>query len=573
VAATGQDFDILEDSLTKKFLESYKHTSKNYKLPSRKRLSGDLLDIDYKVQEAASLKALKNGADLGGNQFCSDFATIGGHACLDILGSGPHVQTTVLDIVECHEHLADGGIKDGKYVHKKTQPWVEKIGPANFDVWTTDGGSNMVLTGKHLKAQYPHLHLHRGIGHGMSLTLEEIAKIPEIYLVFLPCNRVRDLFGNGTRHRPPAAFVKVSKELNRGHYVGFIRGFDGHCGSHFKALLRMIRLKPTLQKTIMDCPLITLNEVPDKMKELLMMPTYWDLATRISKAVHFFLRILHLGDSKEPGFDCLLCYIRRTEQHLVDNAEEINLADMDCYDANHVYSFLNRFFASGRVPLSFKYHQADDDHKFVVRAEPSKDDEEEDMPVPAVEEEGTGTSEFVQMLQKKGPNPKPLDQRILAVFRKCTDPTKCKLTISGWLTTPVKQIQDDANKHATQEDIDQMVELFLQWYREPQDTLELQQKSDDDLRAEFLRGYREFSTHTGLIFGSECPCWRNTGIKCADWHFLYSVRGGVFGKFACRVATKVLGSGDAERCFKYLKDARSQKRTRRPPSSPRSKQL
>jgi len=148
-------------------------------------------------------------------------------------------------------------MKDGKFVHKKTQPWVEKIGQEAFNVWTTNGGSNMVLAGKHLKAQYPRLHLHRGIDHGMSLTLEEIAKIPEIYLIFLP----------------------------------------------------------------------------PKMKELLMMPTYWDLATRISKAVYFFLCILHIGDSKEPGFDCLYYYIRRMEQHLVEKAKEINLADMDCSDA------------------------------------------------------------------------------------------------------------------------------------------------------------------------------------------------------------------------------------------------
>jgi len=173
-----------------------------------------------------------------------------------------------------------------------------------------------------------------------------------------------------------------------------------------------------------------------------------------------------------------------------------------------------------------------------VRAEPGKDDKEEDMPSPAVEEGGTGVSEFVQMLQKKGPNPKPLDQMLLAVFRKRTDPMKCKLAISRWLTTPVKQIQDDANKHATQEDIDQMVELFLQWHREPQDTMELQQKSDDDLSAEFLRGYKEFSTRTGSLFGSEHPCWQNTGIKCADWHVVHSVCGGVFGQFAFRVATK-----------------------------------
>jgi len=111
-----------------------------------------------------------------------------------------------------------------------------------------------------------------------------------------------------------------------------------------------------------------------------------------------------------------------------------------------------------------------------------------------------------------------------------------------------------------------MVELFLQWCQSPQDTKELQQKHDNDISAEFLRGFHEFSTHTGGLFGSERPCWQNTGIKCADWYFLYSLQGGVFGHFACRVAAKILGSGDAERCFKYLKDATSQKRTRLTPN-------
>jgi len=526
VAATGQDFNILEDPLTKKFLESYKCTSSNYKLPSRKRLSGDLLDINYKVQETALLTALKNGADLGGVQFCSDFATIKGNACLNILASGPHAQSVVLDIVDCHEHLAEGGIKDGRFVFNSVQPWVEKVGRANFDVWATDGGSNMVLGGKLLKAQNPRVHLHRGIDHGMALCLEEMAKIPEVFLVLIPCNRVCCVFGNGTRHRPHAAFVKVIKELNGGTYIGFIHGFDGRYGSHFKGLIRMIRLKPSLEKTIYECPPITLNEVPQKMKELLVMPTYWDLATRISKALYFLLRILHLGDSKEPGFDRLYYYIRRMEQHLVDTADEINLADMNCSDAKHMYSFLNRFFASGRVPLTFKFKQEADDHKFVVRADPSKDDEPEDMAEPQeVEEEGTGATAFVEMLQKKGPNPKPLNERLLAVFKKRTDPMKCSVAISGWLTCPVKQIQDDAKKHAKQEDLDKMTELCLQWHRVPQETKELQQKHDDDLHAEFLRGFHEFSTHTGALYGNERPCWRNTGIKTSDWHYLYSVRG------------------------------------------------
>jgi len=145
----------------------------------------------------------------------------------------------------------------------------------------------MVLGGKHLKAKNSRVHLHRGIDHGMALILEELAKIPEICLIFLPCNRVCCVFGNGTRHRPHAAFVKVMKELNGGHHIGFIHGFDGRYGSHFKALLQMILLKPALPKTINTCPAVTLKEVPEKMKELLMMPTCWDLAVRILKAVCF----------------------------------------------------------------------------------------------------------------------------------------------------------------------------------------------------------------------------------------------------------------------------------------------
>jgi len=69
----------------------------------------------------------------------------------------------------------------------------------------------MVLGGKHLKAKSSCLHIHCGIDHAMALTLEEIAKIPEIYLIFIPCNRLCSMFGNGTRHRPHAAFVKESR--------------------------------------------------------------------------------------------------------------------------------------------------------------------------------------------------------------------------------------------------------------------------------------------------------------------------------------------------------------------------
>ena len=87
-----------------------------------------------------------------------------------------------------------------------------------------------------------------------------------------------------------------------------------------------------------------------------------------------------MGDSKEPGFDRLWYYIQKMDDYLTDNADEINLADMGCVDAQPVYAFLARFFASGRVELPFHCAQSPDDHRHVVRQDPSKDDEPDDMP-------------------------------------------------------------------------------------------------------------------------------------------------------------------------------------------------
>jgi len=94
------------------------------------------------------------------------------------------------------------------------EPWVEKVSPEAFDVLAANKGSNTVLGGKHLKAECPFFHLHASVDHAMALTFDELSKIPEICLLFIRHNRVCCLFGNGTGHRPDAAFLKVTKELN-----------------------------------------------------------------------------------------------------------------------------------------------------------------------------------------------------------------------------------------------------------------------------------------------------------------------------------------------------------------------
>lgn len=321
----------------------------------------------------------------------------------------------------------------------------------------------------------------------------------------------------------------------------------------------MLRLKAAIQATIYSAPVTTSKDFPEKLKELLVMPTYWDLCLRVCQAVYFLLQILHLGNSKEPGFDHLHYYIQRFKKHLKDNAKEINLAGMSCSANQPMYSFLNRFFASGRVQVPFKYHQSADDHKHVVKEDPRKNDEPDDLPRDNEGEESA--SAFTLLLQKQDSNKLPLSERIGAVAAKRLDPMKTRLATAGWLTCPVKEIQEDAMAAATQEDFDIMVGLFLQWTSKEQSTKELQQKHEDEISHQFLREFHDFCKKAG-VFDTGRPRWRNTGIKCSQWHWTYSLHGTkYFGAFCVRLHSKILGSSNTERSFKQLKDVWSKYRT------------
>lgn len=129
------------------------------------------------------------------------------------------------------------GTKDGRFIQDRFQPWVDKIGKHNVDVYSSDGGFNMVLAGKFLKVKNKRLELLHGVDHGCASAFKDLNIIPEFQLLFLPAGRARCEFGTGTRHRIHTAYAKQIKMLNHGQYAGFIRGFDGRYASHFKGLV------------------------------------------------------------------------------------------------------------------------------------------------------------------------------------------------------------------------------------------------------------------------------------------------------------------------------------------------
>jgi hypothetical protein len=80
----------------------------------------------------------------------------------------------------------------------------------------------------------------------------------------------------------------------------------------------------------------------------------------------------------------------------------------------------------------------------------------------------------------------------------------------------------------------------------------------------FWEEWYTFNNRTGDIFGNSNYCWSSQDIvtnKTYRWHKINSLIETKFlGKFACRVTSKIVGIGNAERCWGDVKSLKSGKR-------------
>jgi hypothetical protein len=101
---------------------------------------------------------------------------------VNILGSGAHLTTAVLDIVDCTGHMAEGGKKDAAYLAGLCFPHLEKLDPEQklLDLILFDGASNVQKAGQIIEAKYERATVLQGAEHVVSLFFGDIAKVNEI---------------------------------------------------------------------------------------------------------------------------------------------------------------------------------------------------------------------------------------------------------------------------------------------------------------------------------------------------------------------------------------------------------
>jgi hypothetical protein len=180
--SVGLTFSLSNDPKFKRVIKLAKTVSTSYVTPDRKAVGGALLELNYKTYLDRQYQQLMTDANYYGLCLYGDGATVHKMPLTNILGSGAHLTTAVLEIVDCTGHLEDGGKKSATYIAQLFMPHMEILDPDKtvVDLLYFDGASNVQKAGDIICARYPRATCLQGSEHVVSLFFSDIAQVKQI---------------------------------------------------------------------------------------------------------------------------------------------------------------------------------------------------------------------------------------------------------------------------------------------------------------------------------------------------------------------------------------------------------
>ena len=125
-------------------------------VPNRKRIGGDLLDLNYTNVCRKNKEELLKEAKVFGLVFMGDCATIHRMPLMNILAMTDTTPPMTISIQDCTKHMAEGGKKDALYIANLFEEMVLEYNSLKIcnNVFYYDGASNVQATGEVLMARF-----------------------------------------------------------------------------------------------------------------------------------------------------------------------------------------------------------------------------------------------------------------------------------------------------------------------------------------------------------------------------------------------------------------------------------
>ena len=144
---------------------------------------------------------------------------------LNILASAKNIPVAVSEIVDYQGHPADGNKKYGTFICNIFLNHTREINPGKklTVIVMFDGASNVQLGERPLKVHYPKLTIMRGVEHTVSLSFNDVSKIPTVNKMISNHKIMYNIFGSGIYHKPHFIFKSKYQEFHN-RKIGLFSG-------------------------------------------------------------------------------------------------------------------------------------------------------------------------------------------------------------------------------------------------------------------------------------------------------------------------------------------------------------
>lgn len=160
---------------------------------------------------------------------------------MNVLCSGVHNSTALLDIIDCTNCCAVRHTKDAEYVANTMKPCIVKLDPHKTctDLIIFDDASNVKKDSRILAAYDPQITVMHGACHVTSSFAKDVTETREVGFLCKIHKQFCNFCGS-THHSPHAMFCKHCEAMNNGVYLGFIKSMDTRMAGNLIALQRFL---------------------------------------------------------------------------------------------------------------------------------------------------------------------------------------------------------------------------------------------------------------------------------------------------------------------------------------------
>lgn len=562
----GLAFSAVEGDHFLQILKLARLVPSNYRPPTRKVISTELLNLSYDSRLKRYMEALSIDSTLFGLSFFGDGATVHGMPLMNILASGHYEPSAILAIVDCKfcslfvclfliirllliyivlcfhcfiftgtNHLVAGKKKDATFIASLFDPWIEKLDPEGLrvDCVFFDGASNVQKAGRLLAAKYPRIHVQTCAAHSVSLFFSDVCKkLWQVRLMLVNYRRLYRLFGSGSMHSPYALFCQQSKNFNGGRKVGLLRASDTRMAGHAYAQVRMLRLKDALLATITSAGFVDLKlkGFPKKVVAYLQNPDMWEATFVLQRCLFPMIRVLRLGDKSACGGMSKIVYFVHQTDDAIQNSMDL-LRDLKYFrtanptDANDVDG---------------------------VEADDGSDSDNDAIVYPEEDDSDSEAIEETLVVQRH------LGEQISDIWKVRREKLITPLSIAAWFCSPEAVIRKDVLARGTGQHR-QLIDSVIAKIYYPIQKDELSRTIQT-----FWREFDDFQTGRGVCYTGLSDVFSSPYAENEPhiWHKMFTKPyTAVFGYVACRVCSKPLGCGAAERAWGALKHLKNGKRS------------